>query len=137
MQRASRARWYSGLGSATLIGLVVLGGGGRLAMRAISSLNGAPGSWTAEGTLTVLLAGAASGLGGGIIRALADLARGLSRNARFAMFAAACLALTLRGLNPLDTTRLALFLPLVAVYLVAVEWVWRKDQGPRESSATV
>ena len=75
--------------------------------------------------------GGASGLAGGIIRALADFARGLSRNLRFSMFAAACFALTLRGLNPLDATRLALFLPLVAVYVGAVEWIWRKGYRPR------
>ena len=95
-------------------------------MRAIAVHDGAPGFLTLQGTITVLLAGAASGAGGGIVRALTDIGDRLPHSARLAVFAVACLALTLRGLNPLDSTRLILFLPLVALYVVLTELAWRR-----------
>src|SRR5688572_13235226 len=58
-------QWLQGPLLGAAIGLPILGGGGRLAMRGIAVFTGAPGAFTAEGTLTVLLLGAASGFGGG------------------------------------------------------------------------
>jgi len=119
-------RWLAGPLVAAAIGLLVLGAGGRVAMRGIALLDGAPGAFTVEGTITVLLLGAASGALGGAIRALLDLGGRLPPAVRTALFALACLLLTLRGLRPLDANRLALFLPLVAAYVAAVELAWRR-----------
>ena len=121
-----RKRWLAGPMVGAVIGLVVLGAGGRVAMRGIALLDGTPGAFTVEGTITVLLLGAANGALGGAIRALLDLGGRLPTAARAALFALACLLLTLRGLKPLDASRLALFLPLVAVYVAAVELTWRR-----------
>ena len=121
-----RKRWLAGPLVGAAIGLPVLGAGGRVAMRGIALLDGVPGAFTVEGTITVLLLGAANGALGGAIRALLDLGGRLPLAARTALFALACLLLTLRGLRPLDAARLGLFLPLVAVYVAAVELTWRR-----------
>ena len=118
--------WYFGPLLGALIGLAVLGGGGRLAMRQIAAWEGAAGSFSVEGTITVLLSGAASGATGGIIRAITGIGGRVPAALRFMLFAAACFALTIRGLNPVDSDRLLFFLPLVSLYVVAMELGWRR-----------
>ena len=118
--------WYFGPLVGAIAGVVILGGGGRLAMRQIAVLQGAAGSWTFEGTLTVLLSGAASGAAGGVIRAITGIGGRVPPSLRFMLFAAACFFLTIRGLHPVDSRNLLLFMPLVALYVVVVELAWRR-----------
>lgn len=120
-----RRPWYFGPIVGAAVGLVILGAGSRVAMRQIAILSGASGAFTVEGTITVLLAGGASGVAGGIIRALTTIGGRLSTSARFLVFAAACTVIALRGLNPLDADRLLLFMPLIAAYVAAIEAAWR------------
>ena len=107
-----------------LIGLPVLGGGGRLAMRVIAAATDAPSAVTAERTITVLLAGAGSGaVAGAIYQGLATLlpARRLPRDLAFALMLA---LLTLRGLNPVRPLPLALFGALMAVFTALFLAAW-------------
>src|SRR5215208_6947318 len=94
--------WLAAPALGAAIGLPVLGAGGRVAMRAIAILTGAPSALTVGGTMTVLLMGAVSGAGGGLIyvvllRAVPPTLR-YARHVRGALFAGALVLLTLRGL---------------------------------------
>ena len=109
-----------------LVGLPVLGVGGRIVMRIISEVSGAPAAISLGGTITVLGAGAASGLAGGIIYGLLGRFFPHGRVRRDLLFAAALILLTLRGLHPVRPLPLALFGTLVVVYGVALEWAWHR-----------
>ena len=117
-------QWLQGPLLGAAIGLPILGGGGRLAMRGIAVFTGAPGAFTAEGTLSVLLLGAASGFAGGVIYAILAALLPRKRPLRDMIFAIVLFLLTLRGLNPVTMLSLALFLPLVVAYGVLLEWAW-------------
>ncbi|MBA3340390.1 MAG: hypothetical protein H0T48_00990 [Gemmatimonadaceae bacterium] len=113
-----------------LLGALILGGGGRVAMRAITIMNGVQGSVTPSGTLTVVLAGAASGIGGAVIYLIAAvIVRHVAPKRewiRHFVFGGSLMLVTLRGLNPVDLVRLALFTPLVASFAMALELVVRR-----------
>lgn len=113
--------WVRGPMLGALLGLPILGAGGRLAMHALAS--DVQRSVTVEGTITVLLAGLAAGVAGGVIYAL--LARFVRRRVpRALLFGLVLVLLTLRGLNPVQARALTLFLPLVLLYGVLVEHAW-------------
>ena len=120
-------------------GAVILGLGGRVAMRVIALQGGVPGILTVGGTVTVVLAGCASGVGGVVLHLIADrLARWMSRAVamlgrrtptdgsssrwvRRALFALLLLLITLRGLHPVQPLSLAVFSPLVVLYGAMIE----------------
>ena len=109
------------------LGALILGGGGRLAMRGITLWEGRAHQFSVRGTLTVLGFGAAFGILGAGLRAALDAAaeRWLPSRvphwARTAAFAMICLALAVLMLTPLTVHRLVLFPPLVALYVLALE----------------
>ena len=129
------------LGAAT--GFVFLGVGGRIAMRWFALHNGQAPGWSVGGTVTVVFMGVVSGVGGAAIRAAAAtwLPRRTPDVIGTSIFAIACLLLTLRGLNPVDATKLAFFLPLTVAYGVAFEILWHRrrpvatDASPLEQTA--
>jgi len=120
--------WLRGPLLGALVGLPMLGGGGRLAMRLIALLQPASASVSVEGTLTVLLAGLASGVGGGLLYALLYRLLPNRRGVRGVLFALALGFLALRGLHPVRLLPLALFAPLVVAYGVMLEWAWHSDR---------
>jgi hypothetical protein len=107
------------------LGAVVLGVGGRIAMRGIALLSGAPGSFSLGGSLTVVLLGALSGLAGALI--LMVLCTFLSGRwlIQTILFYGILVLITLRGLRPLDPPRLLLFIPLVLAYALLLRIVVR------------
>ncbi|HYT64398.1 MAG TPA: hypothetical protein VEL50_10880 [Gemmatimonadales bacterium] len=115
---------YSLIGAG--VGAVVLGIGGRLAMRGIAVLSGAPPSFTFGGSLRVVLMGALSGLGGAWI--LKVLRFFLTRRwlIQTLLFYAIIVLITLRGLKPVDSQRLVLFLPVVLLYAFLVRVLTRR-----------
>ena len=115
-------RWIRGPLLGALLGLPILGGGGRLAMHALAS--DVQRSVTVQGTITVLLAGTAAGLAGGAIYALLDRLLAARRLMRGLLFAIVLTLLTLRGLRPVQPLALALFLPLVLLYGALLERAW-------------
>ena len=102
------------------LGLCTLGGGGRIAMRVIALQTEAPSAMSVDGTITVLLAGAASGVGGVVLLLISRAARILLRPGsawlQHLLFAALLLWITLRGLHPVQPFAASLFLPLVLLY---------------------
>jgi hypothetical protein len=118
--------WARGPLLGVLTGLPILGIGGRLCMRAIAVSTGVPGAFTLEGTLTVVGAGAGSGLVAGALYAI--LARLLARRRwhRDLVFVLLMAWLTARGLHPIRPLPLALFGSLMALFVVAFLAAWHR-----------
>lgn len=117
----SLRNWMIGILIGGLTGLVVLGVGGRLAMRAIALQERPSAAFTVSGTITVLLLGVVSGIAGGLIHVLLFRFLPHFHWLRRALFGGLLLLITLRGLSGTATTlSLALFLPLVVVYALIV-----------------
>jgi len=107
------------------VGAVVLGIGGRVSMRGIAVLAGAPGSFSLGGSVTVVFLGAVAGLAGALI--LMALRTFLPRwLIQTLLFYAILVLISLRGLRPLDWPRVFLFLPLVLVYGFLVRTLSRR-----------
>jgi hypothetical protein len=130
----------------SVLGMLILGGGGRLAMRGISLWQGLPPRLSFEGTLTVILLGTASGFLSGILRIAIEAAtrRWIPRSplAARAIWWAVTFALGLRVLSPWDMPRLVLFPPVILAYLLAYEAIRSRlvrqvprhlDHSPTES----
>lgn len=121
----------------SLVGLIVLGIGGRIAMALIQAAsNTTPSRFTVGGTMTVIALGGASGLAGAAItltlRRLLSWP-GASPLWHVAAFAAALVILTERGLRGTPVGRWY-FYPLVAIYAGVTLWLDRRTRaGPRRS----
>jgi hypothetical protein len=108
--------WLFGLLLGAGVGLVVLGVGGRVAMRAIALANNSPPGFSLGGTGTVVFLGAASGVGGGLLYSLLYWIIPRPRLLRSALFGLALVLLTLRGLRPIQPLALEWFVPLALAY---------------------
>lgn len=113
-----------------LVGLVVLGVGGRVAMAFVQAAsNTTPPRFTLGGTVTVIALGAASGFAGAAIAlAIRALARPLGIKAvwQMAVFAAALALVTQRGLHGTAPVGRWYFYPLVAIYGALTIWLDRR-----------
>jgi hypothetical protein len=130
--------WVYAIAMGAVVGFLFLGIGGRIAMRVISVVGRAQVSVTFEGSLTVILLGAAIGAGGALIRVVLSLVRLPIVVVRLA-YAAILLFLTLRGIHPVTPLPAALFIPLVAAYGVCVEILWSRKRliEPRRPAPAV
>ena len=99
--------WLFALAAGAVTGFIILGVGGRVAMRLFALHTGVRPGITLGGTTTVIVMGVVSGVVGAMIRAAAAAAlpRHLPAGIGSAIFAIACLLLTLRGLEPVDAAR--------------------------------
>ena len=124
--------WIFALALGAGLGAFILGAGGRLAMRVITLWEGRAHQLSVAGTLSVIGFGVAFGVLGAILRVALHAAaeRWLPERAPHwtpeAAFALTCLAIAVLLLTPLTMHRLVLFPPLVALYVLAVEWCWRR-----------
>ena len=118
--------WLFALLLGAVVGLVVLGIGGRIAMRAIAIANGVPAGFSVGGTTTVVFLGLASGVGGGLLYALLHRYVPRPRLARSALFAVALVLLTLRGLRPIQPRALEWFMPLALGYCAIVDVIYTR-----------
>lgn len=117
------------------VGLIVLGVGGRVAMRAIALANNTPPGFTIGGTATVILLGVLSGVGGGLLYTLLQLLVPRPRFLRSALFGVVLVLLTLRGLRPIQPLALEWFMPLALGYgaivdVVYTRWSRRRARTP-------
>lgn len=122
----------------TVLGLVVLGVGGRLAMAAIAIGAGQPSRWSLGGSMTVAFLGAVSGLAGAAIALTTRfITRRLQRRpwVHYMLFSLALLALTMRGLRGTGPAGHWYFYLLVGVYGGALTMFTR--QPPRLSENSV
>ena len=90
--------------------------GGRIAMRGIVVLSGAPPGFSLGGSVTVVVLGAVSGLVGALILMVLRVFLAGRWLLQTILFYAVLVLITLRGLRPIDSQRVFLFLPLVLVY---------------------
>lgn len=106
------------------LGLLILGGGGRLAMHAIARLGG--------GTSTVLFLGTASGAGAGLVLFVARLFLKRWPPLPTIVFWAAILAYTLPKLDLRDPLELGLFLPVAILFGVLLQTLSSQMSPPRQ-----
>jgi hypothetical protein len=110
----------------TLVGLVVLGVGGRLLMRVIARMeHRAVFVFTIEGTLTVVFAGTVAGLFAGLIY---YLARRFIRQpwVRTLVFVVICELVAWRGVHELLPVPQLMFMTLALLYLVIIDTMGRR-----------
>jgi Mg/Co/Ni transporter MgtE len=107
-----------------LLGLVILGIGGRLLMRVIAHMEGRVPAFTIQGSATVMFVGTVAGLLSGLIY---HLLRRFVRQpwVRTAAFIAICVLLSLRGVHLLLPLPQVMFMTLALVYLVIVDALGR------------
>jgi hypothetical protein len=128
--------WLVGLLLGAGVGLVILGVGGRVAMRAIAIANNTPAGFSIGGTATVVFLGLVTGVGGGLLYALLSQLIPRAWLLRSGMFGAALVLLTLRGLRPMQPLALEWFMPLALTYgaLVDVSYtIWRRRRARRSA----
>jgi hypothetical protein len=107
-----------------LLGLLILGIGGRLLMRVIAHMEGRVPAFTLPGSLTVVFAGTVAGLLAGLIY---HLLRRFVRKPwiRTPAFFAICELVSWRGVHGLLPLPQAMFMTLALVYLVIVDTLGR------------
>lgn len=135
LSRTAFAPWFRGAILGAVLGTAFLGVGGRVAMRGIAMAQRTPTGFSLGGSMTVVFLGAAAGLAAGLIYvASIKLAGNRIWWARL-LFAVVVLAITLRGLRPIDSFKLVLFLPLFAAYGVIFDRLWarRSTTVPNQS----
>lgn len=108
------------------LGTLILGVGGRLAMRVIAMATSGTTGFSFGGTLTVVFLGAASGAMAGAVLSVTRVMLPRWPAAQTITFWLLLAAMTLRGLRPLDTLRVALFLPLVLLLGILLQIVTRE-----------
>jgi hypothetical protein len=133
--RAIAEPWLFGLMLGAVVGLVVLGVGGRIAMRAIALANNTPPGFSIGGTATVVFLGVVTGVGGGVLYTLLQLLVPRRRFVRSALFGLVLVLLTLRGLRPIQPLALEWFMPLALGYgaivdVVYTAWSRRRARTP-------
>jgi hypothetical protein len=139
--RSAAEPWLFALCLGAAVGFVVLGIGGRIAMRAIAIANRVPTGFSVGGTATVVLLGVGSGVGGGLLYAFLHRYVQRPRLARSTLFALALVLLTLRGLRPIQPLALEWFMPLALGYgaivdVIYTRWAGRRTAGTVSGSPT-
>jgi hypothetical protein len=115
----------------TIAGTLILGIGGRAAMRAYSLITEDIPYFTMSGSTTVVLAGAAAGFVCGVaLWAGYRFVRGPGLR-RQLLFWIALAALTARVLQPWSTLRLQVFVPLALIYGLATIVPWHLTAARR------
>ena len=108
-----------------LLGLIILGIGGRLIMRVIAHMEGRTSVFTPEGSLAVIFYGTVAGALSGLIYYL--LRRFVRKPwIRTAAFIAICELISWRGVSGLLPLPQAMFMTLALVFLVMVDFLGRR-----------
>ena len=112
----------------TLVGLVVLGIGGRLLMRVIAHMEGRVPAFTPRGSLNVVFVGTVAGALAGLIYYL--LRRFLRQPwMRTTAFITICELVAWRGVHTLLPRPQLMFMTLVLAYLLIIDAIGRRLQG--------
>jgi hypothetical protein len=114
----------------TVLGLLILGIGGRLLMRVIAHMEGRVPVFTPEGSIAVVFYGAVAGAFSGLIY---HLLRRFVRNSwvRTAAFITICELISWRGVSGLLPLPQAMFMTLALVYLVVMDLLGRRSPSAR------
>ena len=106
------------------IGALILGIGGRIAMRGIVVIAGGTPGFSWGGSLTVVLLGLLSGLAGALVLVGVRFLLPARPVVRGTLFWAFLIFAAMRGLHPLDPHRLLLFMPLILLYGITLQVLW-------------
>jgi hypothetical protein len=114
----------------TVLGLLILGIGGRLLMRVIAHMEGRVPVFTPEGSLAVVFFGTVAGAASGLIYYL--LRRFVRKPwVRTVAFIVICELVSWRGVSGLLPVPQAMFMALALVYLVIVDGLGRRARPAR------
>mgnify|MGYP001321706265 CR=1 FL=1 len=102
-------------------GALILGIGGRIAMRGITVMSGGMPGFSWGGTMTVILLGALSGLAGALVLVGVRVVFPRRPALRGIIYWAFLILVGLRGLNSVDPQRLLLFMPLILLYGITLQ----------------
>ena len=109
----------------TLVGLVILGIGGRLLMRVVAHMEGRVPAFTPEGSVAVVFYGTVAGAVSGLIYYL--LRRFVHKPwIRTVAFIAICELISWRGVSGLLPVPQAMFMTLALAFLVIVDLLGRR-----------
>lgn len=110
----------------TLLGLLILGIGGRILMRVVAHMQGQVPAFTLEGTVAVIFNGIVAGAFSGLIYYL--LQRFIEEpSMRTIPFLLVCGFVSWRGVHGLDPVPQAMFMALAIAYLVIVDVLGRRS----------
>lgn len=115
-RRPNASDWGAGVIAGTALGAVILGVGGRAGMRVIAIAQGQAPSFSLEGSIVVVLLGAAAGAVVGVLFLLSRVASPRRRPLRVALFWVLVAAFVFRGLDPITTLNVAVFAPLFLLH---------------------
>ena len=122
--RPSKHDWFVasllGLG----IGALILGIGGRIAMRGIVLMAGGSPGFSWGGTLTVIMLGLLSGLAGALVLVAVRFLLPARPLVGGMLFWAFLIFAAMRGLHPVNPQRLLLFMPLILLYGITLQVLW-------------
>lgn len=125
----------SNLVHGTLLGLLILGIGGRLLMRVVAHMEGRAPMFTLEGSVTVIFYGAVAGAFSGTIYYL--LQRFVREpSLRTIAFVGLCGLVAWRGVHGLLPIPQAMFMALAMAYLVIIDILGRRSHSRRLSAGT-
>jgi hypothetical protein len=111
----------------TVLGLLILGIGGRVLMRVIAHMEGRAPVFTPEGSISVVFFGTVAGAFSGLIYHL--LRRFVRKTwVRTAAFITICELISWRGVSGLLPVPQAMFMALALVFLVAMDLLGRRLQ---------
>jgi hypothetical protein len=112
---------------ATLLGMIILGIGGRLLMRVVAHMEGRLPVFTPEGSIAVVFWGTVAGAFSGVIY---HLLRRFVRKPwiRTAAFIAICELVAWRGVSGLLPLPQTMFMALALAYLIIVEVLGRRSR---------
>lgn len=105
-----------------LLGTIILGAGGRLAMRIVAERTTGTSGFTLGGTATVVFLGLVSGLLGALILLAARMLLRRWPPATTVVYWTLLIAISLRGLRPVDPLRATVFLPLIVAFGTLLQW---------------
>lgn len=108
--------WTQRIVSGAILGAVILGVGGRVAMRVIAIRTRPFTDFNIDGSFTVLMSGVAAGIAGSLMYAAIERFGPQARWIRIALYAVILGFLTSRGLHPATTLSVVLFGPLVMAF---------------------
>ena len=120
--------WRDGVIFGAALGAVVLGVGGRIAMRLAAIAVEQEPEFTIGGSATVVGAGAIAGAGAAALFLVIGVVPRLGRTGKTVAFWVGSLLIALAILWPVNQRRLELFLPLAAIFDAGLQfaWSWRR-----------
>ena len=123
-RRPTFSDWRATLVAGAVLGIVILGVGGRLGMRALALIQGQTPLFTIDGSIAITLLGGVAGIVIAVFFLLARAAFPEHRAVRTVIFSALVGLVVARGLNPVSLIKLEIFGPLFLLHgaLLTVYW---------------